>query len=127
MVIVTHPNVWYRNYGFHLVYALKRLLPFLRRASGEKVIKYDPRGERKSGLHVNEQSILSLRKNLNKAGFKSKVWLKPRFAYRRERLAGEFNLPGIFLYYIVHALETWVPFKYIFADQIYAIAYANEG
>jgi ubiquinone/menaquinone biosynthesis C-methylase UbiE len=122
LVIATHPNVWYRDYGFPIVYFLKQLLPFLRRVSGVEAIPYNPHAERESGLHVNEQSILSLRKTLKKAGFRSKVWLGPRFAYRQERLAEEFGLPGLLLYLLVRALETWVPFKYIFADEIYAIA-----
>ncbi len=122
LVIATHPNVWYRKYGFPIVYRLKRLLPLLRRASGEKEVSNNPHAERESGLHVNEQSILILRKTLREAGFRSNVWLGPRFAYRRERLAEGFGLPGVFLYLFVHILETWVPFKYIFADNIYAIA-----
>lgn len=121
LAIVTHPNVWYRNYGFPIVYNLKRLSFFLRRVSGEEKISNNPHSEHELGLHVNEQSILSLRKTLREAGFSSKVWLGPRFAYRRERLAAEFGLPGVFLYLFVHILETWVPFKYIFADEIYAI------
>lgn len=122
LVIATHPNVWYRKYGFPIVYRLKRLLPFLCRASGEKEVSNNPHAERESGVHVNEQSILSLRKALREVGFRSEVWLGPRFAYRRERLAKEFGLAGVFLYLVVHILETWVPFKYIFADEIYAIA-----
>lgn len=122
LVIATHPNIWYRNYGFPIVCNLKRLLPLLRRASGEETVSDNPHAERESGLHVNEQSILSLRKTLKEAGFRSKVWLGPRFAYRRERLAKEFGLASVFLYILVHVLETWVPFKYIFADEIYAIA-----
>ena len=122
VVIATHPNVWYREYGFHIVCVLKRLLPLLRKASGEAEVSRIPHAERESGLHVNEQSILSLRKTLKKTGFRSKVWLGPRFAYCRERLVKEFGLLGVFLYLFIHVLETWVPFKYIFADEIYAIA-----
>ena len=122
LVIVTHPNIWYRNCGYPIVYRLKRLLPLLRKASGEESVSDNPHAEQGSGLHVNEQSILSLRKTLRETGFRSKVWLGPRFAYRRERLVEGFGLPGVFLYLFVHILETWVPFKYIFADEIYAIA-----
>jgi len=122
LVIETHPNIWYRDYGFPIVYILKRLWPLLRKASGEESISDNPHAERGLGLHVNEQSILSLRKTLRETGFRSKVWLGPRFAYHRERLAKEFGLPGFFLALFVHVLETRVPFKYIFADEIYAIA-----
>ena len=122
LVIATHPNVWYRDYGFPIVRFSKRMLPFLGRISGDNEVSYNPHSERESGLHVNEQSILTLRRSLREAGFESKVWLGPRFAYRSERLSEEFGLHGIFLFLLIHALETWVPFKYIFADNIYAIA-----
>lgn len=123
LVIVTHPNIWYRNYGFPVIYNLKRLSSFLRKVSGEEKVSNNPHSEQERGLHVNEQSIISLKKTLKAAGFRSKVWLGPRFSYRRERLVREFGFPGFFLSLFAKVIETWVPFKYIFADEIYAIAH----
>lgn len=122
LVIATHPNVWYRSYGFPIIYGAKRLMPWMREVSGEVEISGNAHAERELGLHVNEQSIISLRRTLKKAGFRSRIWLEPRFAYRRERLAGEFGLAGHVFFLVSHILETWVPFKYVFADEIYAIA-----
>ncbi|OGW48175.1 MAG: hypothetical protein A2Y66_02400 [Nitrospirae bacterium RBG_13_41_22] len=123
LLITTHPNIWYRNYGFPVVRIFKHLSSLVRRASGEETVYDNPHAEQESGLHVNEQSVLSLRKTLREAGFNAKVWLEPRFSYRRERLVKELGLSGFFLYLSIHILETWVPFKFIFADEIYAIAH----
>lgn len=122
LLIATHPNIWYRNYGFPVIYNIKRLSSFLRKVSGEEKVSNNPHSEQEHGLHVNEQSIISLKKTLKATGFRSKVWLGQRFAYNRRRLKEEFGLPGVFIYPFICVLETWFPFKYIFADEIYAIA-----
>lgn len=68
LIIHTAPNLWYYQYG----YPIYRLLNCLR---GHK-LPVNPRDRFKfHQTHVNEQSILSLKRQLSQAGFEVTSWL----------------------------------------------------
>jgi len=76
----------------------------------------DPRRflvEHNQDVHVNEQSMLSLKRVLRQAGFDSHVWLDSPPQDRRE---------NIVLDTLRAALFRWPPFRWFFEREVFAIA-----
>jgi len=72
-IVHTAPNIWYDRYAYPLVRRFRGIL-----GQGENYPK-DPRQFLVSineHVHVNEQSIWSMQRTLQMAGFKGKVWLE---------------------------------------------------
>jgi len=110
IVVHTAPNVWYDRYAYPMVRRVRQLL-----GQGDNYPK-NPRAflvEANVDVHVNEQSLLSLRRNLRRTGFNElKVWLStppqhrhenPFFASARYIL---FNVP---------------PFRWFFQREVFAV------
>jgi ubiquinone/menaquinone biosynthesis C-methylase UbiE len=84
-VVHTAPNIWYDRYAYPLVRAFRHL--------GGQGANYpkDPRQFLVSineHVHVNEQSIWSMRQTLKRAGFHGKVWLESPPQQWQGRLGG---------------------------------------
>jgi len=119
LIIHTSPNVWTRNYGYWLksfvFLLLKRKKPVHPIVDQFKMLKSDPEyDEYKLILHINEQSILSLKRNLKKCGFKSKVWLGN--TGNQWSSSKDFKGKILSFFYILSRL------KYILGSEIFAIA-----
>ncbi len=72
-VVHTAPNIWYDKYAYPIVRLFRKAI-----GQGANYPK-NPRNFLVSvneHVHVNEQSMWSLRKTLNNAGFTGKVWLE---------------------------------------------------
>jgi ubiquinone/menaquinone biosynthesis C-methylase UbiE len=72
-IVHTAPNVWYDRYAYPLVRRIRSLM-----GQGAAYPK-NPREflvAVNEHVHVNEQSMWSLRRTLNRAGFVGKVWLE---------------------------------------------------
>jgi hypothetical protein len=65
-------------------------------------------------VHVNEQSLLSLRHTLEQAGFRSRVWLDSPPQQRQE---------NTFLVALRYALFNWPPFRWFFEREVFAVAH----
>ena len=109
-IIHTAPNIWYDRYAYPWVRRFRTLT-----GEGDKYPE-DPRAITpvNQDVHVNEQSILSMRQALKAAGFSSiKVWLDSPPQNRQEhtllaalrRLA--FDIP---------------PFRWFFEREVFAVA-----
>ena len=112
LIIHTAPNRWYYRYG----YPVYRLFERLRG-------RHLPRNPRDRfpchHLHVNEQDIIRLRRLLRSVGFKSEV--------RLENI--QPSLPGdasTILRFLVRILLDVYPFRWIFRNDIFAIAHKQE-
>lgn len=108
LVVHTAPNRWYYRFG----YPLFRLFERLRGIE----LPRDPKERFRCHhhVHVNEQSVVSLRRTLIRAGFRSRVRLDD--TQRRWRTKGRLGL-----------LAGWVathvyPFKWAFCGDIFAVA-----
>lgn len=110
-IIHTAPNIWYDQYAYPFVRRFRTLL-----GEGEKY-PANPRQflvEHNQDVHVNEQSLLSMRRTLNAAGFKAHIWLDSPPQHRHENPALAlmrylaFNLP---------------PMRWFFEREIFAVAY----
>ncbi len=110
IIIHTAPNVWYDRYAYPVVRLVRTAM-----GQGNRYPK-NPREflvPENAHVHVNEQSALSLWRNLRRAGFHGiKVWLSTPAQHRREgflfRLARSmlFNLP---------------PFRWFFQREVFAV------
>lgn len=72
-IVHTAPNIWYDKYAYPWVRRIRTLM-----GQGAKY-PANPRNflvEVNEHVHVNEQSMWSMRQTLNKAGFRGKVWLE---------------------------------------------------
>jgi len=110
LIIHTAPNVWYDRYAYPVVRLFRRLT-----GQGE-AYPADPRQflvEHNQDVHVNEQSVFSLRQTLRRAGFTGRVWLDSPPQNRQENpiLAG-----------MRHVLFHWLPFRLFFEREVFAVA-----
>ncbi len=106
LIIHTMPNLWYYRFG----YPLFRLIQKLRKIS----LPVDPHDRSKyHHLHINEQTIISLQKALNKAGFSSKTWLQNIQKYNGEDYSG--------IKVFINMLVTIYPFRWFFCNDIFAV------
>ncbi|NLX10794.1 MAG: class I SAM-dependent methyltransferase [Chloroflexi bacterium] len=111
LIVHTAPNVWYDRYAYPVVRLFRRLTG---RGEGYPA---DPRQflvAHNRDVHVNEQSMRSLRRALAQAGFKSHVWLDSPPQQRQENplLAG-----------LRYVLFHWPPFRWFFEREVFAVAW----
>ena len=108
IVVHTAPNRWYDQYAYPGV-------RFVRRLQGQRY-PANPRAlnvEANVEVHVNEQSVVSLRQYLRRAGFDQvKVWLNSPPQHRRESLV--FRAAR-------HVAFTWIPFRWFFEREVFAV------
>ncbi|MGD8586597.1 MAG: class I SAM-dependent methyltransferase [Chloroflexota bacterium] len=109
LIVHTAPNRWYDRYAYPLVRFVRRLL-----GQGSAYPK-DPRAivPANQDVHVNEQDMRSMQRNLRAGGFEAKVWLDSPPQNRDEgRLMATLR---------------WVafevpPFRWIFEREVFAVA-----
>lgn len=114
-IIHTAPNIWYDRYAYPFVRRFRMLM------GQGKDYPADPRQflvEHNKDVHVNEQSMLSMRQALGAAGFRAKVWLDSPPQQREENIVLEglryvmFNVP---------------PMRWFFEREIFAVASKIES
>jgi SAM-dependent methyltransferase len=109
IVIHTAPNVWYDRYAYPVVRAVRRLM-----GQGARYPK-DPRGIIPANLqvHVNEQSLLSLRRLLRNHAFSDvRAWLSTPPQQRQENPL--FGLARRVLFGVA-------PFRWFFERELFAV------
>jgi ubiquinone/menaquinone biosynthesis C-methylase UbiE len=110
-VVHTAPNRWYDVYAYPLVRLVRTI-----QGKGRLYPK-DPRAlnvAHNQDVHVNEQDMAGLRRNLKRAGFgRVKVWLNTPAQRRRESLP--FKLAR-------HVAFHWPPFRWFFEREVFAVA-----
>ena len=109
VVVHTAPNVWYDRYAYPVVRLVRSLM-----GQGRRYPK-DPRAiiPANVDVHVNEQSLLSLRRVLRRNGFRGRVWLDTPPQNRQET----------WLFRIArHVLFNWPPFRWFFEREVFAVA-----
>ena len=112
VIVHTAPNAWYDRFAYPVV-------RFVRSAMGQGA-KYgrDPRAIVPANLdvHVNEQSAVSLRRTLRRNGFHGRVWLDTPPQHRQE---------GWALRVARYILFSWIPFRWFFEREVFAIAHKH--
>jgi SAM-dependent methyltransferase len=109
LIIHTAPNVWYDRYAYPLVRLVRTLMGEGNKYPG------DPRAIIPDNLdvHVNEQSVASLRRVLLRAGFQARVWLDTPPQNRQE---------GWVFRVVRRILFGWPPFRWFFEREVFAVA-----
>jgi len=114
LIVHTAPNIWYDRYAYPVVRRFRSLL-----GQGERYPP-DPRAflvDANQHVHVNEQSMLSMRRVLASAGFASRVWLDSPPQGRQNSLLVDairraaFRLP---------------PFRWFFEREVFAVARKSD-
>lgn len=109
-IVHTAPNVWYDKYAYPFVRAFRTLL------GQGKDYPSNPRAflvDVNQDVHVNEQSMVSMRRTLAKAGFASRVWLDSPPQGRQ---------PNVVIDVMRSAVFRWPPFRWFFEREVFAVA-----
>jgi ubiquinone/menaquinone biosynthesis C-methylase UbiE len=109
-VVHTAPNAWYDKYAYPFVRAFRTLL------GQGAMYPSNPRAflvDINQDVHVNEQSMLSMRRTLARAGFTSRVWLD-------SPPQGRESNP--LLHLLRSAVFRWPPFRWFFEREVFAVA-----
>ncbi|MCY4526174.1 MAG: class I SAM-dependent methyltransferase [Anaerolineaceae bacterium] len=110
LIIHTAPNVWYDRYAYPMVRLVRRLM-----GQGAQYPR-DPRQflvDVNTHVHVNEQSLLSMRRVLRRAGFHGRVWPDSPPQQRDE------GLPLTLLRRLAFDVP---PFRWFFEREVFAVA-----
>jgi ubiquinone/menaquinone biosynthesis C-methylase UbiE len=116
-IVHTAPNAWYDKYAYPFVRRFRHM-----RGQGEHY-PTNPRAflvDVNQDVHVNEQSILSMRQTLSRAGFNSKVWLESPPQDKRKP-------EGIVLDTMRRAAFKVPPFSWFFQREVFAVAAKSQG
>ncbi len=109
-IVHTAPNAWYDKYAYPFVRAFRTLLgQGAQYPSNPRAFLVDVNQD----VHVNEQSMVSLRRTLARAGFKSRVWLD-------SPPQGKQN--NAMLDALRGAMFRWPPFRWFFEREVFAVA-----
>jgi ubiquinone/menaquinone biosynthesis C-methylase UbiE len=111
-IVHTAPNVWYDKYAYPVVRTFRRMI-----GQGANY-PANPRAflvDVNQDVHVNEQSLVSMRRTLARAGFRSQVWLDSPPQGKQER-------DNTLLYLARTAVFRWPPFRWFFEREVFAVA-----
>ncbi len=119
IIIHTSPNKKFFNEGFpkytyYFNYFINKIVfrTLFKRDMARCHI--DPRSDYEKVMHINEQTVESVKMSLNKNGFESNVLVNDYFSM--------FSSPFLFLYYLI-AQPFYIPFlKELFSEHIWATA-----
>jgi ubiquinone/menaquinone biosynthesis C-methylase UbiE len=122
LIVHTAPNKWYNDFGYPLWE--QPINKIINRLFRQNLLTRPIRTELDHNVHVNEQTILSLKKYLIKTGFNSKIWLGAEYVVPGEKNSTGMQLLEIFRQIVCHAypLSLFPPFSYLFCNDIWAIA-----
>ncbi len=107
LILETAPNTWFLRFGQPFEKLARRLLQGKTTPTRSK---YD------THVHVNEQSIITLKKLLRKEGLAGKVRLEPLYPFQEDVHISRL------LYRVDRFLCAFYPFKLIFSKRISAVA-----
>jgi ubiquinone/menaquinone biosynthesis C-methylase UbiE len=114
-IVHTAPNVWYDRFAYPVVRAFRTAL-----GQGERY-PANPRAflvNHNQEVHVNEQSMWSMRRTLAQAGFSAKVWLESPPQGRQN---------GVVLDLLRLVVFKVPPFRWFFEREVFAVAWKPGG
>ena len=122
LVIHTAPNRWYNDFGYPLWE--QPVNKILNRLFRQKLLTRPIRTEIDRKVHINEQTIVSLKQYMKKTGFNSKIWLGSEYVMPVKKHSPIIQLLEIFRQVLCHAypLSLLPPLSFIFCNDIWAIA-----
>lgn len=125
VILHTAPNRIYYDFAYpRFTYPFSKVIDlFVEKARGRSLynLPADPRTPSEKVVHVNEQSLASLRRTLKNAGFSYKAWASDRL------LHGIVRDPRYVASRLLIKPSFW-PLNYLFATDLWAVAWKiNRG
>lgn len=122
LIVHTAPNRWYNDFGYP--FWEQPVNKVLNRIFRQNLLTRPIRTELDHKVHINEQTIFSLKKYLIKAGFNLKIWLGTEYVVPGRKNSTGMQLLEIFRQMVCHVypLSLFPPFNYLFCNDIWAIA-----
>lgn len=127
LIVHTAPNRWYNDFGYPLwEQPVNKILNTLFR---QNLLIRPIRTETDLNVHINEQTILSLKKYLRHTGFQTKIWLGSEYIAPVKKDSAGMQLLEIIRQVVCHAypLSLLPPLNLIFCNDIWAIAKKQSG
>ena len=127
LIVHTAPNRWYNDFGYPLwEQPVNKILNKLFR---KNLLTRAIRSEIDLKVHINEQTLLSLKKYLVATGFNSKIWLGSEYVVPFKKESNGMQILEVFRQILCHAfpLSLLPPLKYIFCNDIWAISKKAKG
>ncbi len=120
LILHTAPNRTYYDYAYpRFTYPFSRLLDsILEKARGRSfyTLPMDPRTPSENIMHINEQSVGSIKKSLKGAGFECRAWASDRL------LDGVARNPRYVVSRMLIKPSFW-PLSYLFATDLWAVGW----
>jgi len=124
LILHTAPNRTYYDYAYpRFTYPFSKLLDSIfEKARGRSFynLPIDPRTPSEKVVHINEQSLGSIRKSLEGAGFECRAWVSDRL------LNGVARNPRYVVSRMLIKPSFW-PLNSLFATDLWAVARKEEG
>lgn len=125
LIVHTSPNRWYNDFGYPLwEQPINKILNLLFK---QNLLTREIRNETDLKVHINEQTIVSLKDYLKMAGFQPKVWLGGEYIkpieknYRNEKIleVARQTVCHLFPFSLIF------PLNLLFSNNIWAVAKKN--
>ena len=122
VIIHTSPNRWYNDFGYPFwERPINRAINLLFR---QRLLDRPIRSEIDLRCHVNEQTITTLRKELQRCGLRAKVWLGVEYLLPVKKEHRVMQIAEVMRQMVCHVypLSLCYPLKALFSNDIWAIA-----
>lgn len=121
LIVHTSPNRWYNDFGYPL---WERPINIVANTLFKQNLLTRPiRTETDLKVHINEQTILSLKKYFRKANLKAQTWLGSEYVTPVEKDSSAMTMLETARQILCHAypLSLFPPFNFLFSNDIWAI------
>jgi cyclopropane fatty-acyl-phospholipid synthase-like methyltransferase len=122
LIIHTSPNRWYNDFGYPLwECSVNKILNLVFK---QNLLTREIRNEMDLKVHINEQTIFSLKGYLTKAGFQSKVWLGNEYISPTKKNSSKEQILELARQVVCHffPFSLIFPLNLLFSNNIWAVA-----
>ncbi|MBV21957.1 MAG: hypothetical protein CMI57_00450 [Parcubacteria group bacterium] len=122
LIIHTSPNRWYNDFGYP--FWEQPINKILNRVFKQNLLTREIRNEMDLKVHVNEQTIISLKDYLRKAGFQPKIWLGDEYIKPLKKSSLKEKFLELARQVVCHffPFSLIFPLNLFFSNNIWAIA-----
>ena len=122
LIVHTSPNRWYNDFGYPLWE--QPINKILNRLFKQNLLTREIRNETDLKVHINEQTIFSLKDSLRKAGFKPYVWLGDEYIKPVKKSSKKEMALEIVRQVVCHffPFSSIFPLNLLFSNNIWAVA-----
>ncbi|MFQ5672858.1 MAG: class I SAM-dependent methyltransferase [Nitrospinales bacterium] len=121
LIVHTSPNRWYNDIGYPLWE--RPINKFLNKFFGQNLLTRPIRNEMDLKVHVNEHTVVSLKKYFVTAGFQPKIWLGSEYVLPVKKDSAVMQVMEVCRQVVCHAFPVSLvpPLNYMFSNNIWAI------